>query len=100
MSDLVAFLRARLDEEEESLDAIFHWEAPAGHMLRERRELEAKRETIRLYEEACEFIEMMKSSGQDAPAHEGAAEAYLNVIRNEAAVYAGHPDYRGEWRPR
>ena len=78
--------------------------AVADHMVRfdparVLAEVDAKRETIRLYEEACAFIEMMKEQGKEAPAHVGAAEAYLNVIRDDAAVYADHPDYQEEWRP-
>lgn len=63
------------------------------------REVEAKRETIRLYEDTLETIEMLKSHGQKSDAHAVAAESYLNVIRRDAAVYADHPDYNEAWRP-
>ncbi|MFF5261342.1 DUF6221 family protein [Actinomadura viridis] len=80
------------------------WAGVAEHIVRHDparvlAEVDAKRETVRLYEEAVGFVEMAKSHGHEATHYEVAAESYLNVIRCDAAVYADHADYREEWRP-
>lgn len=62
-------------------------------------EVAAKREIIRLYEETLVAIETFEGHGVEAQAHQVAAESYLNVVRIHAAVYAGRPGYREEWRP-
>ena len=62
-------------------------------------EVEAKRGTIRLYEDTLSTIETFKGHGVEARAHEVAAESYLNVIRLDAAVYSSHPEYNESWRP-
>ena len=86
-------------------DSIVEMEAAAaGHIVchdpaRAVREVEAKRETIRLFEDTLATIEMLKSHDQKSDAHEVAAESYLNVIRRDAAVYADHSDYDETWRP-
>lgn len=123
------FLRARLDDEERGAQAAHgpvdgplcvKWWTPeeiktrlcddqihmsdAGHMAywtpsRVLAGVEAKRETIRLYEGAVEFVESMKEHGIDATHYKVAAESYLNVMRRDAFVYAGHEDYDESWRP-
>ena len=102
MEDLIAFLRARLDEDEAVIrpnlggrglgddgtfpdyrtytdddtnaadDFLFHFRSP--RML---REVEAKRSLIDWH----------------------AAGGMRNVLTHLASVYADHPDYRAEWRP-
>ena len=62
-------------------------------------EVEAKRGTLRLYEDTLAMIETLNGHGVEARAHEVAAESYLNVIRLDAAVYALHPEYDESWRP-
>ena len=107
MDELIEFLRARLDEDERAAKAWLPFGNPdaaaRAHVARHDparvlAEVEAKRKVIHMYEETLAFIEMMKSRGKDAPAHEAAAESYLNVIRVHAAVYADHPDYKGGWQ--
>jgi hypothetical protein len=109
VTTLVAFLKARLDEDEAAAKAWLPFGNPDAaardHVARYDpgrvlAEVDAKREVIRLYEDTIATIEMLKSHGwQSTSAHEVAAESYLNVIRAHAAAYADHPDYRDEWRP-
>ena len=104
MSDLVAFLTARLDEDEdiarytqqESLSAALKTMSGDGrHKLflarhdpaRVLREVEAKRRIL-AHAQAAE---------QDVPdiyAYDLAADYVLRAL---AAVYAGHPDYDEAW---
>jgi len=86
---LVEFLRARLDEDDQRLDDIDHFQAPAGNMAKARREIDAKQRVV----ERCED-EMRSYVGTGAQA----ATPYL-VLRMLAVPYAEHPDYRPEWRP-
>jgi hypothetical protein len=118
---MVAFVLARLDEDQviaerninerglsegypdyrtydgedlEAADAfIFHF--TGDRML---AETEAKRATIRMYEDALDFVAMMADHGREASHHVVAAESYLNVIRLWAAVHDNHPDYLPEWK--
>ena len=117
MSALVEFLRARLDEDAAEIakqpdgrgepggigiwssgDAISNTEYLILSKRRALAEIDAKRQVIAMYEDAVAFIEMMKAHGKTAPAHEAAAESYLNVIRAHIAAYADHPDYRNGWQ--
>lgn len=82
--ELVDFLRARLDEDEERLDAIDHVQAPAGHMARERREVEAKRRIVDL----CDT---------ETP-ETGGLPLAIRTLRLLALPYADHPDYSKAWR--
>ncbi len=100
MTDLVAFLRARLDEDEaearETADADAEfWSDVKGDgtyfdrfgPARVLREVEAKRVIIA----ECE---------PRARAGIGAARmAAQRTLRILATVYRGHPDYRPEWKP-
>ena len=111
MSDLAAFLRARLDEDEAAGRATFpqwpkvppslgDWEDLNLELL---RWVEAARAILAIYEE---------QDGYDLPAgvHDGrdpdqrvTDEAVWdeldNVVRFLAGVYRDHPDYRQEWKP-
>ena len=107
MTDLVEFLKARLDEDEERLDTIDHVQAPAGHMARERREIEVKRRIVdehttvvlrggsgaRYYEttRACRSCEPPKQFPETA--------VPCRTLRLLALPYADHPDYDESWRP-
>ncbi len=123
--DLVAFLRARLADDEQAAqatmvalsadDGVPMWPDYQTHdspeidtarsylarfqPARVLAEVEAKREVIRLYEDALATIEMLQSHGREAGAHQGAAEAYLNVIRRDVVAYAAHPEFDESWRP-
>lgn len=109
MSDLSAFLLARIAEDESlaqsaakdenllrSLRNVTSAPIPGGEILhivrwdpaRVLAECEAKRSLINIHPEAV---------GQDLSA--GAAWAYDEMLRRLALPYADHPDYRQEWRP-
>lgn len=123
--DLVAFLRARLDEDErmarEAYDLKHRGEwvwrndsrttvldsdgipiepAPPRvergphiarwHPARVLHEVEAKRRIVEHSEHAAELAKIGPS------ARDG---AWFLVLRFLALPYAGHPDYRDEWRP-
>ena len=94
MSEIVEFLKARLDEDEAraqhalnaDLDHLPTVECRCGRRLhlggdadRALREVEAKREILALHEQWPVLTE--------AP-----------MLLALAAVYADHPDYRDEWR--
>lgn len=99
MTDLVEFIRARLDETERltqsSKDVALkrtHYRAPMIESLdRELRDVEAKREILR----RCGFI-LRHATG---PVAQAEARAVEPVVRLLASVYNDHPDYRDEWRP-
>lgn len=117
--DLISFYRARLDEDEATARAAcgieWSWRdlaQPFGdrasiphtvHIARHDparvlREVEGGRRLIDRYERAIAvggtspvgFVH-----GQD----DGYRQACLDAISDRAAVYAGHPDYRQEWKP-
>jgi Family of unknown function (DUF6221) len=92
-SDLMAFLAARLDEDE-------LWAARSGgDPAREFREIEAKRSILAAYRVAIATPESQVSvfiRGQD----DGYRQAYLDVLRALVALYGDHPDYLTEWAPR
>lgn len=95
--ELVDFLRARLDEDEERLDAIDHVQAPAGHMARERREVEAKRQIVERYhyEATSPFGEKWRECATCGAANEPWPCPTLRLL---ALPYADHPDYSKAWR--
>ena len=61
------------------------------------REAEAGRLLIERYKRACAVRESVVSftAGQD----DGYRQACLDSIRDLAAVWSDHPDYRAEWKP-
>lgn len=120
MDDLAAFLRARLDEDEQTARAATQGEwvwsrefvTPPGYHhrtvgplepgdawfiarhdpARVLREVDAKRQIIVQHERyAAERRRMM--GGWDPQSDDSPILAAL------ATVYADHPDYRDEWRP-
>lgn len=108
INDLVAFLRARLDEGE--IEArMMRENSPEqqvrGQPLYERwlREVEAKRAILdrhaphqtAFYGLACDWC---SEDVDDRP--QLAKERWpCGDVRALAAVYSGHPDYRAEWKP-
>ncbi|MFI2354696.1 DUF6221 family protein [Streptomyces anulatus] len=118
---LVAFLRARLDEDCEGasqwhdLECDFHRQSQGGILpaiatammlddvpgavcdcggpARTLREVEAKRRILRAHAKWCE-------GRCEAKYPEGGFDAaHYWSVKALAAVYADHPDYLAEWRP-
>ena len=118
ISDLIAFLNARLDEIERLANQALPWpygsdpatawigipgptplyvwahmtaHDPAGVL----RDVAAKRRLIERYERAVAVPESVSSfvRGQD----DGYRQACLDAIQDAIAVYSDHPDYRQEW---
>ncbi|MFH8405549.1 DUF6221 family protein [Streptomyces sp. NPDC018019] len=121
--DLVAFLRARLDEDEAR---AFHWHGLACEIFRRiggglntmvavvamlheapgavcdcdgparlLSDIGAKRLVLAEYEKEERVMERGHVTGWT----EGGQAARLTALRAFAAVYADHPDFREEWRP-
>lgn len=82
--ELVDFLRARLDRDEEVLDAIDHVQAPAGDMAKSRQRVEAGYGLLDRYERAED---------------DGERQVLLHVMREAAEDYDDDPDYDEAWRP-
>ena len=78
MTDLIAFLNARLDEDERYLTSNQH------HLWTQRplREVEAERKLL--------------ADRWGGPDHQDMWEHHVRLL---AAVYSDHPDYRQEWKP-
>lgn len=98
MTEMIAFLLARLDEDEERLHAEEWWPVSSYIDGFSPRRLEAEtagvRRIIAYYREA----DTDDSLPPDHAAGEADALAWtLRVIT--AASYSEHPDYRGDWRP-
>lgn len=102
MSDeLVAFLRARLDENEWAARAAKDAAAKRTHYRasmmastdRELRDVEAKRAVVSAY------AEVAANDVNEVEYAHGWANALGFTVRQLAATYADHPNYRDEWRP-
>jgi hypothetical protein len=96
MPDLTDFLLARIAEDEAWLrSAAEHWACypPPQEPTRLLAECEAKREIVRAYQLRAE-----QGSGRGGEVIGYHATGVAVAIRHLAAVYADHPDYRGEWR--
>ena len=100
MNDLVAFLRARLDTDEANAQ---WWIAEAPHQgpqvlaaqtgfdgERMLREVAAGRAIV------AEYVAVRKLQGLTDTPEDGYRDW---VLRQLAAVYSDHPDYRQEWKP-
>ncbi|MGI5171885.1 DUF6221 family protein [Spirillospora sp. CA-253888] len=99
MSALVKFLSARIDEDEQRLDDIDHVQAPAGQMARARREIDAKRDRLARHAPVDDPLHGRLCS-RCSVVQVGVYEAWpCPEVRDDAAVYADHPDYREAWRP-
>lgn len=81
--DLIAFLNARIEEDERYFKANGH------HLWTERplREVEAKRKLLAEYSRALE----------KAPGNLPLINALIRLVQAQGAVYSDHPDYRKEW---
>lgn len=93
MGDLVSFLLARIEEDEQAgaAPAESSGTAPGGTRLapaRARAAADAKRQMVE------EHRQLLARGAGGQPL---AASEY--VLRTLAAAYAHHPDYRDEWRP-
>lgn len=82
--DLVAFIRARLDDDEQA--AI-----PATANRRLMREVATKR----LIVDECDFV-IRSSEQRDTGDGLGLAKTMLTLL---AVVYSDHPDFRNDWWP-
>ncbi len=129
MDDLIAFLRARFDEDEASARtweaACIHIEAchDTGdflHRFREERivdEIDAKRKLLELHQPmpsgyrdgryvhpdpgdpACAHCDDLCHCASGTRCESPDAPWPCATVRLIALPYAGHPDYREEWRP-
>jgi hypothetical protein len=138
--DLVAFLKARLDEDDEIARqaSAGPWTKEVGYISggpegavrvaqqaqawnaahivrhdpeRELREIESKRLIVDEYATTCQIRDdaaaRIKAAGDHpSPADldtwdraEREAAILRGPVEASASVYAGHPDYREEWRP-
>ena len=98
MSDLLAFLNARLDEDERYLDSN------RSHLWTQRplREVTAKRAIIRAvfdYEATIDGEWGCGHSADDIAAGRCDSPDQIEALRVLAAVYDDHPDYRTAWAP-
>jgi hypothetical protein len=106
MSDLVEFLRPRLDEDavdatmravhREGCESVpdaegYTYPCTCGVPERLMREVEAKRRIIERYEQAA--------SQYWNATEEEIALTLEPVLRDLALPYADHPDYQHEWKP-
>lgn len=92
MSDLAAFLTARLDEDEPIARAFEGWDLPShavnpGRLI---REVMAKRAIL------TEYVAARKLQELTGTKKDGYRDWILSQI---GAAYSDHPDYRQEWKP-
>lgn len=129
MDDLIAFVTARLDEDEAAAresyyegqrwiteeEGVYRWpddelvhsadrKADARHIARHDparvlREIAAKRVVLEWYAESVEASALFREKLGTGTHMAVAAESYLNVMRADAAVHSDHPRYRAEWAP-
>lgn len=127
MDDLVEFLRARLDEDEQIARAATQgdwvWSrefvAPPGYHHRTvgplepgdaafivahqpkrvLREIDAKRGIVARYEFACKEAAQPGISEEERETRVQVGGALQSCVLCLAAPYSDHPDYREEWRP-
>ncbi len=109
MVELIAFLRARTEEDRQASGKIHHGECDSvpgtwddggtcdcRWPRRVLAEVEAKRGIIDNAEAARD--QFTHDGGRD-PELQIAAEAWELALRVLGTAYAGHPDYREDWRP-
>ena len=120
MTDIVAFLNARLDEDEaaakEAWGVEWDWRyvaRPFGehpsiahtvHIARHDparvlRDVEADRVLLALHDELWRLYRAFEEAGEPGPISLGRAQALSRVLRIRAARFSDHPDYRAEWKP-
>jgi hypothetical protein len=102
MDDLIAFITARLDEDEADIDTRDHDSGQCDylrgvHLEPERalREVAAKRAILKQYQDSRNLL-----SKQETYDLVRAGVAALRVaVMFLATVWSDHPDYRQEWAP-
>ena len=120
VTDLAAFLRARLDEDEAAARAVpgRAWYEPdddrfshykdAAHIARHDpartlREVEAGRARVALMTEATAEMDRLLADETALVADQamavGRARAATVVVKWDAMVHIAHPDYMPEWKP-
>ncbi|WP_294565549.1 DUF6221 family protein [uncultured Arthrobacter sp.] len=87
MSDLIEFLLARIEEDEENVHSWWHQQSVAV-LDRALAECEAKRRMVTHY---CSI----DWTGNQPDGRDDAV-VFMRLL---ALPYAGHPGYRREWRP-
>lgn len=88
--DLIAFVSARLDEDE----------ATARHEPeRLPREVAAKRAILTMDTDLWRIYRTYEAAGEPGTMSLGRAQAADRAVRYLAAVWNDHPDYREAWRP-
>lgn len=94
-AELLAFLNARLDEDER------HLKSNAHHLWTKRplREVAAKRAVIAMHDELWRLYRTFEQAGEPGPISLGRAQGLWRAVRLVGAVYSDHPDYRPEWKP-
>jgi hypothetical protein len=107
VSDIVAFLRARLNEDDArargqgpvvvQIHGAQPLPTPGGYSpARVLREVEAKRLRIEHYLKVCEMADPARRPDQAYVLAKGAVEKALML---DALPHADHPDYDEAWRP-
>ena len=122
MTDLVAFLRAQLDEDEQAaracpgdgvwtardlgvygpdLSGEVRAQAARQDPARTLREVEAARAVLDLYEEAGYRMDRAMRDADTVAYQEARVEqrTLRRVLLREATVHQAHPAYLEEWRP-
>ena len=111
MTDLVGFLLTRIEEEAERAQFMLNasdrwaWAWPPERVL---AECEAKRRIIKLHPLQLKVWPYCECSVERGVSIDRMLEVYPDTdgrdwpcptLRALAAPYAGHPDYREEWKP-
>ena len=124
MSDLTAFLTARLDEDEQQTRKLLcraqevclelkepkllgrhipgwdSWCDVEKLCVRALREVEAKRRIMgRHRDDGCGYCAGCETSTRHSGIRELAPSGECPEKRDLAAIYSDHPDYRQEWAP-
>jgi hypothetical protein len=122
MDDLIAFLRARLDDDEMDVDMMVATSSDRwlAEVAAKRAVVECHRPQLTIVEwphdqtgkgealtcpscRPAEPTEWHPPQGQAGVLPDGFVASYVlapcPTLRHLAAVYADHPDYRAEWRP-
>jgi hypothetical protein len=112
VDDLIAFLTARLDEDEAAANEVHRPRdcgsvdrdgdfdpdpvyCGCGRPDRERREVAAKRAI--LTQVVPQIVEMDQQIISEWGSSRDEPDEHLPLLKIMAAVYSDHPDYRAEW---
>jgi Family of unknown function (DUF6221) len=63
------------------------------------RDVAAKRAILAMHAEFWRLYRTFEQAGEPGSISLGRAQGLSDVLRQMAAVYASHPDYRAEWKP-